>query len=836
MKIVIDMQGAQTESRFRGIGRYTIAFAKSLVLNAPQHDVILVCNGLFPESIEVIRHEFSGILKKENIVTWFAPYPINSSDESNAWRRRASQLIFQNFIDALTPDIFIISSLFEGYSDNAVTTADNHSKKYISSAIIYDLIPLVHQNHYFRSDIGYQDFYMQQLKEFSNLDILLAISEHSLKEAVDLLHIPSEKLKCINGAADSVFEKISIHREQKKELFDRFGIANKFILYTGGADIRKNLKRLICGYSALPEPIKAECQLVLAGKMPEGVLDELRAVANECALTENQILFTGYVSENDLLCLYNLCDLYVFPSWHEGFGLPVLEAMTCGAPVICSNNTSVYEVCGRYDATFNPLVEGEITAKLYEVLSNETFRNELIQYSLERSKLFSWDCVARSALDFFEAKYLKLKSTRHRQSGDSSELSALYDGITNLNGYASEQDLIGMAASIALNDFSFSRKPCLFVDVSELYARDAKTGIQRVTRSILLELVTNPPEGFDVYPVFARPDEVGYRYATKLLNDITAKNCPQSNAFIDTKKGDIFLGLDLQHQVVGSQEKYLQTLRNQGVGIYFVVYDLLPILRPRDFADGAAQMHSEWLSILCKFDGLSCISKAVADEFRMWSSDFAKLTKDFRVGYFHLGSDIHNSIPSAGKPADADAVIAKIKATTSFLMVGTLEPRKGYQQVLEAFELIWGAGGEASLVMVGKLGWKTEALAEKIKNHPQLEKKLFWLQGISDEYLDEIYNASSCLIAASYGEGFGLPLVEASAHGIPIIARDIPVFREVAGNGAFFFNGLSAMDLTNAIQEWQRLLDAKIAPTSSNVHRLSWGDSAKNLLQSIGIS
>lgn len=147
-----------------------------------------------------------------------------------------------------------------------------------------------------------------------------------------------------------------------------------------------------------------------------------------------------------------------------------------------------------------------------------------------------------------------------------------------------------------------------------------------------------------------------------------------------------------------------------------------------------------------------------------------------------------------------------------------------------------GVGGDANLVMVGKLGWKTEVLAGKILNHPEFGKKLFWLDGISDEYLNEVYNASSCLIAASYGEGFGLPLVEASAHGIPIIARDIPVFREVAGDGAFFFKGYSAGDLMNAIQEWQKLSEAKKAPISSSIKKLSWSESAKNLLQSIGIS
>jgi glycosyltransferase involved in cell wall biosynthesis len=110
------------------------------------------------------------------------------------------------------------------------------------------------------------------------------------------------------------------------------------------------------------------------------------------------------------------------------------------------------------------------------------------------------------------------------------------------------------------------------------------------------------------------------------------------------------------------------------------------------------------------------------------------------------------------------------------------------------------------------------------------DKKLFWLAGISDEYLEKIYKASTCLIAASEGEGFGLPLIEAAQHKISIVARDIPVFREVAGEHAYYFAGLAAEDLAGAIQQWLALHASDDAPGSDAMPWLTWKQSARQLI------
>jgi glycosyltransferase involved in cell wall biosynthesis len=117
----------------------------------------------------------------------------------------------------------------------------------------------------------------------------------------------------------------------------------------------------------------------------------------------------------------------------------------------------------------------------------------------------------------------------------------------------------------------------------------------------------------------------------------------------------------------------------------------------------------------------------------------------------------------------------------SFLMVGTIEPRKGHNQILETFEILWKDGLDLRLVFVGKQGWMVDQLIKKIQTHSELNKKLYWFQEASDNLLSRMYSTCSCLIAASYAEGFGLPLVEAAQYKLPLLVRDIPVFLEIAG-------------------------------------------------------
>jgi glycosyltransferase involved in cell wall biosynthesis len=413
-------------------------------------------------------------------------------------------------------------------------------------------------------------------------------------------------------------------------------------------------------------------------------------------------------------------------------------------------------------------------------------------------------------------------------------MSDLVDRVGYLlaNKYVDDLDLVKISSSISYNFQEPLRKPKIFVDISELVIRDLKTGVQRVVRSILLELCHNPPKDFDVVPVYCNLDKSGYFKANSFIDSFLDKTSGEVNdPMIEFYSGDIFLGLDLQHAGVIKQKDYLLWMKAHGVKIHFVVYDLLPITLPEFFWPEISRAHSDWFDVIRSFDGLVCISKAVADEVTKLifnRSDLSKYRPE--VNWFHLGADTKNSSPSFGLPNDSHEFLIKLKYIPNFLIVGTLEPRKCHSQVLAAFELLWARGIYINLVFIGKKGWHVDNLIKSIENNEQFKKRLYWLDGISDEYLDLIYDSCICLIAASRAEGFGLPLIKAAHRALPIIARDIPVFREVAGKNAFYFSGLKAKDIEKALISWMKLYKNKQHPKSNYISYLNWKQSVKDLV------
>jgi glycosyltransferase involved in cell wall biosynthesis len=376
----------------------------------------------------------------------------------------------------------------------------------------------------------------------------------------------------------------------------------------------------------------------------------------------------------------------------------------------------------------------------------------------------------------------------------------------------------------------------LLVDISALVQADLKTGVQRVVRSILLALINDPPAGYRVEPVYSTNIHQCYRYARRYgLDLVGAPDVAGDDDPVAYQAGDIFLGLDMALSITVNNTGLLDTMRALGVAVYFVVYDMLPVLQPHAFPYGAAQYFKAYLDTLTGHaDGVLCISRAVADELIDWIGQHgAARDTPLKIGHFHLGADLDASAPSTGMPGDAMHVLAALAARPSLLMVGTLEPRKAHAQALAAFDLLWQRGVDVNLVMVGKLGWQVDAVAAALRAHPRFGKQLFWLTGASDELLGESYRLAAALLAPSLGEGFGLPLIEAAQHGLPIIARGLPVFREVAGEHAFYFDGTEPAQLADAVEAWLALFRHGQAPASTAMPWLTWAQSAGQVQEAI---
>ncbi len=384
----------------------------------------------------------------------------------------------------------------------------------------------------------------------------------------------------------------------------------------------------------------------------------------------------------------------------------------------------------------------------------------------------------------------------------------------------------------------------LLLDVSATCRTELKTGIERVARGLTLAFLDQPPECFRVEPVYLS-DEGGfwhYRYARRFALDLLG--CPPdilADTAAELQAGDIVLGLDHSGRwlVEADAAGLIADCRNRGASVYFTVHDLLPLRLPQFFPPGDDVACEKWLRAVLQTDGALCTSRTVADDLHDWAGkrDISPL-RPFHIGHFRPGGDIANAAATRGFPGDASLHLGAFAARPSFLMVGTIEPRKGHLPVLDAFDQLWGEGVDVNLIVAGVEGWRglpqdmrrtIPRIVTRLQSDHESGKRLFWLNRASDEYLEKIYAASSCLIAASEAEGFGLPLMEAARYGLPIMARDIPVFREVAGEHAFYF-AAEKPDLAHAIKDWLQLYRAGRHPKSDAIPKTAWADSAGRIM------
>jgi len=162
--------------------------------------------------------------------------------------------------------------------------------------------------------------------------------------------------------------------------------------------------------------------------------------------------------------------------------------------------------------------------------------------------------------------------------------------------------------------------------------------------------------------------------------------------------------------------------------------------------------------------------------------------------------------------------------------VGTLEPRKGYDDLLDAFELLWADDCAATLVIVGAPGWKTTPLQRRVRSHPEFGRRLQWMTELDDAGLATLYSSARGLVATSYGEGFGLPVLEAVARNCPVLARDIPAFRAHATYGLRFFpRHAGRAHLADSIRDMLRD-DARHGQPEAVPHLPTWRDTARAVM------
>jgi glycosyltransferase involved in cell wall biosynthesis len=248
-----------------------------------------------------------------------------------------------------------------------------------------------------------------------------------------------------------------------------------------------------------------------------------------------------------------------------------------------------------------------------------------------------------------------------------------------------------------------------------------------------------------------------------------------------------------------------EKLKRQGVGIVSVIYDLIPLTHPQYCDAGLVKVFDHWFGWIARAaDGFMAISKTISDQvdaeiqLRLGIDEAAKRWH----GYFHLGSELDLSRAEANLQPALQRMFND--PAPVYLMVSTIEPRKNHVYLLDAFELLWAQGSNARLCIIGKIGWKCETLVARIKQHPQWGKRLFMFNRVNDKSLEYAYANARALVFPSYVEGFGLPLVEAMQRGLPAMASDIPVFREIGGDFMAYFDLAEPHSLAERVLQFER--------------------------------
>ncbi len=273
--------------------------------------------------------------------------------------------------------------------------------------------------------------------------------------------------------------------------------------------------------------------------------------------------------------------------------------------------------------------------------------------------------------------------------------------------------------------------------------------------------------------------------------------------------------------------------REQGGKVAFVIYDILAITHSQFFRANLSQRFAEWFDqVMENSDLLLAISDTVRDQLRELIRQRMGGTREPRplVESFHLGAELDMRHDGAYIRPPVRAALAPTAGAPPYVMVGTVEPRKNHQTALDAFDRLWERGRDSRLFVIGRRGWECTDLERRMLSHPQYGRKLFWFPDMSDSELNYCYQKARGVVFASWGEGFGLPIVEGLQAGRPVIASDLPVHREVAGNHVAYFNPASSEELAAWIErlETNGVLPG-VAP-ASDFRAVTWLEGTTELL------
>lgn len=733
MRIVIDIQGMQNLSASRGIGRYVSALTEAILKENSEDEIFLLLNGLFLETVEPVIKQFENLLPRHHFVV-FDAYKGQALSEENALGVAVSQLCREKLIADLNPDFLLLTTLFEGAMDNSVTSVGQFC--HIPTAVVlYDLIPHILKEKYL-SFAPLKEWYYNKIESLKQADLLLAISESAKQEAVQHLQIDADKIINISSAVDA---ELFQPQKKQKNLRKKFNITKEFLLYTSAYEQRKNFEGLIEAFSLLKPDIREKLQLVLVCKLNDEKKNQLLSAIKKFRLQPEECILTDYIPDEELIHLYSSCTLFVFPSFHEGFGLPALEAMSCGAATIGSDTTSIPEVIGRDDALFDPYNPKSIASKIEEVITEKDFWHSLKKHAKVHAKKFTWEKSAKATLQALQERAVAQKETQNFQANTDKLIEKIV--ILQKTEKLTENDLVDIANIIANNEKTLQRLQA-YADFSQplkwriegpfdssyslaLLNRETARALDELGHTVILHSTEGPGdflpdenflrENQDIKAMYERESHFGVQSV-----DVLSRNLyPPRVADMQAKK-------NMLHHYAWEESSFPQ----------------------------------EWVKEFnTHLHSMTCLSKHV---------EKIMIDNGVKVPLITSGCGVDHWL----RVETDTGYVLDDKHSFRFLHVSSCFPRKGVDVLLKAYGDAFTDKEDVLLIIktfpnphneVHK--WLQEA-KEQNSAYPDV---LIIEEDLSEERLKALYKQCDVLVAPSRAEGFGVPLAEAMLLDLAVI-------------------------------------------------------------------
>tara|TARA_Y100001968_G_scaffold294297_1_gene300784 strand:- start:1762 stop:5421 length:3660 start_codon:yes stop_codon:yes gene_type:complete len=751
IRVLVDLQGYQRESnRVRGIGRYSIQLVKSLIKRYPANIYILFSNS----SLYDFRKDFIDELNDAqlNVIyfEWTPPGKINDDIFSDYSRNSVAKQIRSYALSVINSDIILLTSFFDGFKDNTLIDFDRHYQLPPVVAVIYDLIPLIMPKMYLDNDEEYRYFYYQKIKDLTKLDALLTISESAKNELKKYVRFDNKRIFNISSSFDyKYFYKDLKGTEDLSINVNDFG---KYILCSSAADPRKNLFQLLKAYSMLPLHLIDKHRLVLTGPFSVTESQLISFWLDELNINPQNVIILGYVKDYDLANLYRNSYLFVFPSLHEGFGLPVLEAIICGAVVIASNVTSIPEIISYEPALFDPYNVINLKDLIIRALTDLKFRNSIIDHTSDLSSTFCWERTADKVMDSI-VRIIEINpyitSNNQTFSTYNAHIKENYNHLIRTlktnpiikSQLSTEINFIQIvSASIALVNEQIKKIYLSYwPNIKKMIWRiegpfDSSYSLSIVNKNFALALA-NTGQDVELYSTEGPGDftpSIEYLHKNPLINLLYQKS--------QTSKNDIFItSRNLYPPRVDDLDSYINLLHAYGWE--------------------ESSIPAEWVEKFNKsLTGLTVMSNQVKKI--LIDNGVSLPIKICGLGVDHidqLGDNIKFDLK---------------KKKYAFLHISSCFPRKGIECLLESYGRAFSKFDDVSLIIKT---FKNEHnnidnLLEKYYSiNPNYPDVNVIYSDLNDAEIKSIYQQCDVLVAPSHGEGFNLTVAEAMRLGLPVI-------------------------------------------------------------------